>query len=45
MEDFTERHDNYWRNMGIDIPRKKNPASSLGSIAIAGLAGYLLGKK
>ena len=46
MEDFTERHDNYWRNMGIDIPRKKNPvSSSLGSIALAGLAGYLLGKK
>lgn len=25
--------------------RRKNPASSLGSIALAGLAGYLLGKK
>ena len=26
-------------------PRRNNPASSLGSIALAGLAGFLLGKK
>jgi hypothetical protein len=26
-------------------PRRRNPTSSLGSIAIAGLAGYFLGKK
>ena len=46
MADFTERQDNYWRNMGIGIPKKKNPvASSIGSIALAGLAGYLIGKK
>ena len=28
-----------------DLPSRNNPASSLGSIALAGLAGFLLGKK
>ncbi len=33
-------------NNPINQPKKKNPvASSLGSIALAGLAGYLIGKK
>ena len=35
-----------WAQSMADFTKKKNPvASSLGSIAIAGLAGYFLGKK
>lgn len=50
FEDWDSTEDAYEILIGIlrqnkSNPRRKNPSSSLGSIALAGLAGYFLGKK
>ena len=42
---LDKMYDGLMDRMSKRNPRRRNPTSSLGSIAIAGLAGYLLSKK
>lgn len=48
-ERFTETSDTYRQQPEYDIddytPIRRNPSPSLSAVALAGLAGYLLGKK